>query len=71
MIDYGMRTAKGNKVISDLIAYAKKKKLPLEDVWYLLQEISEIPGYKDAAKRKVWDAVFEKLTYLLYSCNKY
>jgi len=61
MINYGMFTEEGNRVIGGIVSFAKDYNYSWKCVLDVLAKISEVEGYEEAMDTVVRESVYEAL----------
>lgn len=61
MINYGMFTDEGNRVIDGIVIFAKEYNYSWKCVLDVLAKISEVEGYEEAMDTVVRESVYESL----------
>lgn len=64
-MDFGMKTALGNEVVTAIVKTSKAENLTLTQTDVLLRNISKIIGFEDAYTQPVAERVYRVLGYIV------
>lgn len=63
MNEFGMFTDKGNQRVGVLVRYAIAQRMPWDDVYHKLIELSKHPEFEECCDTEVRESVYEAIGY--------